>query len=443
MAKTNVKRNTKTFTHGGGAGRKFRSDIELKRTVASCLLFENTFYERGSDIADRLQTLADKVTFNDLAKTALWARSDLNLRHVSLYLAMLSLKKEGNKRALVNNVIQRADEMAESIALYWKLNGEGAPLAGALKKGIADAFGKFDEYQLGKYDSRNAGVKLRDVMFLTHPKPLAGRKRLYKKIADGKTLVADTWETRLSSGQDKKVAFSTLLAENKLGAMALLRNLRNMRDSNVDRTLILNALKTAKWDRVLPYRFATAAKYAPEYGDALDKAFRVSAKAAKSPSGTGLILVDVSGSMDWAMSGNSETSRVASAATLAAIAKESMDDAIVYTFESNLHGPYLGSGLKLVKDIDDTPRGRTYLGGALKELASKYRGQKFDYLIVITDEQAHDRITSTPDAGTKVMVNVAPYENGISISNDWVRVNGWSEKILDFLKVDEDLRNEI
>jgi 60 kDa SS-A/Ro ribonucleoprotein len=444
MARTNTRVNTKTVTHESGAGRSFRSDIELKRTAATCLLFEPTFYERGNDIADRLASLASKVKFKDLADTALWTRKGLNLRHVSLYLAVLAMQKDnGSKRAFVGDVIQRADEMAEMIALYWKVNGKDAPLAGGLKKGIADAFGKFDEYQLGKWDSRNSAIRLRDVMFLTHPKPSKDREDLYNRIAEGKTLRADTWEKRLSAGQDKGVAFSSLLAENKLGAMALLRNLRNMVQSNVDRQLILDALSKAKWDRVLPYRFASAVKHAPEFGDALDKAFIKSAKAAKSPSGNGLILVDVSGSMDWNMSEKSDIGRVEAAATLAAIAKESMDDTLVYAFENSLHGPYLGRGLKLVQDIDATPRGGTRLGGALRELASKHRGTKFDYLIVITDEQAHDSITSTPDAKTKVMVNVAPYKKGVAIGNDWLRVNGWSEKILDFLKVDEDLLNEI
>ena len=39
----------------------------------------------------------------------------------------------------------------------------------AMKRGLARAFLKFDEYALGKYN-RDAAVKLRDVLFLCHAK---------------------------------------------------------------------------------------------------------------------------------------------------------------------------------------------------------------------------------------------------------------------------------
>ena len=51
-------------------------------------------------------------------------------------------------RALVSEtlarIIQRADELAEFVAIYWK-DGR-VPLSGQVKKGLATAFPKFDEY---------------------------------------------------------------------------------------------------------------------------------------------------------------------------------------------------------------------------------------------------------------------------------------------------------
>ncbi len=58
-------------------------------------------------------------------------------------------------------VIQRADELAEFVAIYWK-DGR-VPLSAQVKKGLAAAFPKFDEYALAKYD-RGGPVKLRDVL---------------------------------------------------------------------------------------------------------------------------------------------------------------------------------------------------------------------------------------------------------------------------------------
>src|SRR5580700_5927019 len=65
--------------------------------------------------------------------------------------------------------IQRADELAEFLVIYW---AEGrTPLSGQVKKGLAAAFTKFDEYALAKYDRANA-VRLRDVLFPRPAKPV-------------------------------------------------------------------------------------------------------------------------------------------------------------------------------------------------------------------------------------------------------------------------------
>jgi len=52
--------------------------------------------------------------------------------------------------------------------------------------------------------------------------------------------------------------------ENKLGALALLRNLRNMRAAGVEEELVLSALRSMNAARVLPFRFLAAARYAPQ-----------------------------------------------------------------------------------------------------------------------------------------------------------------------------------
>ena len=70
----------------------------------------------------------------------------------------------------------------------------------------------------------------------------------------------DTWEVALSGGADKKEAFERLIVEDKLGALALLRNLRNMAEAGVDRELIRVALEKMDASRVLPHRFIAAAR---------------------------------------------------------------------------------------------------------------------------------------------------------------------------------------
>ena len=449
--KTNRVVHNPALTHEGAPAQRFTAKQELKRTAATCLLFEPTFYESGGDIADRLVSLSKKVSFQDLAEVAVWCRSTLNLRHVSLFLACLAMKKDApgpQKRALVRDVIQRADELGEIVSLYWILNGrktgsnDRPPLPNAMKKGIADAFGKFDEYQLSKWDSRNNAVRLRDVMFLTHPKPVGeGREDLYKRIAENNMATADTWETNLSAGKDKNETFSDLLRENKLGAMALLRNLRNMVQSGVDRKLVRDALAKANWKRVLPFRFLSALKHAPEYEDALDKAFLEACKGVPKLDGDAMFLIDVSGSMSWgSISTKSEVKPAEIAFCMAAIGKEMFDDAVVYGFDSILRGPYPGRGLALTRQ--NCPGGATYPGRCLEDAHQKQNGHVFDWVFIITDEQSADRIRDKQYGRNQIVINVQPYQHGLKLDNGWMRLSGWSDRIFDFLKVDQEIQNE-
>lgn len=55
MAKLNfLKKNWQVFTHEGAVAQKLDPRRELRRTVMTCLLWEDTFYEAGAEIAARL-----------------------------------------------------------------------------------------------------------------------------------------------------------------------------------------------------------------------------------------------------------------------------------------------------------------------------------------------------------------------------------------------------
>ena len=86
-----------------------------------------------------------------------------------------------------------------------------------MKKGLAAAFTKFDEYALAKYN-RPTPVKLRDVLFLSHAKPVdEAQATLWKRLIAGELVAPDTWEVALSSGADKRETWERLLMERKLG----------------------------------------------------------------------------------------------------------------------------------------------------------------------------------------------------------------------------------
>ncbi|HZC24593.1 MAG TPA: TROVE domain-containing protein, partial [Candidatus Binatia bacterium] len=257
MARLNIlKLNSGLRTHEGAAARHISTELQLRRSVLACLLWENQFYEDGVEIAGRIAELVPKVAAEKVAALAVEAREQMKLRHAPLLLVR-EMARHKTHRAPVSEtlarIIQRADELAEFIAIYWK-DGR-VPLSGQVKKGLAAAFPKFDEYQLAKYD-RGGPIKLRDVLFLCHAKPRdEAQAAVWKNLISGTLKTPDTWEVALSSGASQREAWERLLREQKLGALALLRNLRNMREAGVDESLVLSALGTMSSARVLPFRF--------------------------------------------------------------------------------------------------------------------------------------------------------------------------------------------
>ena len=128
---------------------------------------------------------------------------------------------------------------------------------GQVKKELATAFPKFDEYQLAKYDRGGQNDELRDVLFLCHAKPRDGAQAaMWKKLIAGTLTTPNTWEVAISAGTDKREAWERLLRDQKLGALALLSNLRNiLHEAGVSDKLVVSALGEMKTDRVLPFRF--------------------------------------------------------------------------------------------------------------------------------------------------------------------------------------------
>ena len=74
------------FTHEGAPAKRIDAEQQLRRSVLACLLWENTFYEGGVEIADRIASLADEVAPETVAALAVEARDVQHLRHVPLWL---------------------------------------------------------------------------------------------------------------------------------------------------------------------------------------------------------------------------------------------------------------------------------------------------------------------------------------------------------------------
>ena len=418
-------------THEGTPAKHISPELQLRRSVLVCMLWEDQFYEDGVAIAGRIHELVARVPAEKVAALAVEAREKMKLRHAPLLLVR-EMARLATHRHLVaetlTRVIQRADELTEFVAIYWSEGKQ--PFSAQVKKGLAAAFTRFDEYALAKYN-RATPVKLRDVLFLSHAKPVdAAQVELWKRLVEGGLATPDTWEVALSSGADKREAWERLLSENKLGALALLRNLRNMAEAKVSEQAIRAGLSRMKTERVLPFRFIAAARYAPQWVAELEKAmFRVLESQSKLPGKT-VLLVDVSGSMDAPLSRRSEMRRNDAAYGLAVLLREIAENVSIYTFSDRLERVPSRQGFALRDVLNASqPHNGTYLGKALKGLDEGY-----DRLIVVTDEQSHDPVPNPKAFG--YMLNVASYQNGVGYGA-WMHVDGWSDSVIEYIRAAE------
>jgi 60 kDa SS-A/Ro ribonucleoprotein len=207
-------------------------------------------------------------------------------------------------------------------------------LSKQLQKGLAEAFNRFDEYQFAKYN-RDARVKLKDALFLVHPKAKDDAQQLlFDKIATDNLQTAYTWEVELSAvGQQKfetptlkqdavRAKWEELIFSNKMGYMATLRNLRNMLEADISKDALDKVCKylgdataIAK-SKQLPFRFLSAYREIKELKngrvsrvlDALEEAVLHSAAniSGYDEDTKVVIAADVSGSMQKAISARSK-----------------------------------------------------------------------------------------------------------------------------------------
>lgn len=446
MARTNRPAgNTGLFTHEGARAKRVDAEAQLRRTVMACLLWEDTFYEDGVSIAKRIADGVAAVPPEVASAVAVEAREQMHLRHVPLWVVREMARKGGVVVGdTLARIIQRADELSEFMALYWK-NGK-VPLSSQVKRGLAEAFTKFDEYQLAKYD-RAREVRLRDVLFLTHPKPKDEEQAaLWKRLVDGTMTTPDTWEVALSGGGDKQEHWTRLLAEGKLGGLAMLRNLRNMQEAGVDQVAIAAAIDANPFHRVLPFRFIAAARYAPALEPVIEAAMlRAAAELDKLPGRT-TIVVDHSGSMRNRLSAKSDMTRIDAASGLAILLREVSADVrvVAYSSDQQLWGDPPNKYRAAVEvparhgfALRDAIGNAIHYGGTDTRAGVALANQLgYDRVVLVTDEQSHTNLQDPLPATRAYCINVATNKNGIGYGR-WTHIDGWSESVVRYIQAAE------
>ena len=440
MSKRNTAASAGPKTHEGAPAVGGDAMTQLKRTVLACLLWEGTFYEDGQSVADRIKGLVPQCNPQEVASLAIEVREQMHLRHVPLLL-IRELARYPSRFSvgwLLRRVVQRADELAEFLALYWDKRDPKSgrrkpgqyPLAAQVKKGLGWALAKFDEYQLAKYKAEGKVVSLADVIKLVRPKPRdEAQAALWKRVLDGKLAPAGTHEERMSAGEDAKTVFEDLLRSGKLGHMALLRNLRKMDEVGAAEALVMGGLLVgAAKSKALPFRYISAARAVPRWEPQIDQAMQLAMKNLPKLPGKTVVLVDVSGSMDDHMSGKSDLTRKDAGAALAVLVVGIAESVRVFTFSDNPSEIPAREGMALVDLVHKARSGGTNLGEAIRHVAAKVPDA--DRLIVFTDEQSHDSVGAPHCKG--YMVNVATAQHGVGFG-PWVRIDGFSEAIVRYI----------
>jgi len=445
MASTNTRvRNTRK-THEGGPASIIKPLEQLKRSVMSCLLWEDSFYEDGVSIADRVKELVGKVSEEEARQVLFDAKFKSKLRHMPLYLLTILAEKKWLKKDDVARVCTRVDDMTKLLSLYWK-DGK-KPLSHQLIKGLAQAIPTFDEYKLAKYN-RSKAVKLRDVFRIARPKPAnEAQSALWKRVVADELKVPDTWEVAISAcgsdNQKKAQEFTRLLTEkvrdeetgkefNKLGDLAFLRNIRKMKEVGVEEDLIRKSFEDRKWGWIIPYQFITAASHNPVFEDVLENAMYKCLGEQEPIEDKAALLVDVSGSMDSKISDKSEVKRYDVAISLAILLREICKDVKLYTFDNELHVIPPRRGFALRDTIRKQVGGGTSMWSAARGAAKDRRNR---VMVIITDEQTQDSGRySDANADLLVIINVASYENGVGYEKGCVHINSWSDNIVDYLR---------
>lgn len=445
MTRFNKKeKSAKVANLAGGVARRHSSEMELIASVLSTFL-EDKFYESGDERINRIKSLIALCEPEFVAKLAITARVDFHMRSVShLLIGELSLIHKGDNliSRLIQKATERVDDLVEIVAYTEK------PIPNQIKKGIAKRLQGFSSYQLAKYRMEGHDVKLVDLFNLVHPKPKNKvQAKEWRDLMEGKLKNEETWEARLSSGEDKKKVWKDMISEGKIGYMALLRNLRNISEQADEKTIqkaceIIKNPEEVKKSKQLPFRFYNAYENVQNQDmlEAISEAMDISLENVPSFDGETLIAIDCSGSM-----GGDPIKKASIFA--AALLKSNKADVILYDtnikeFKFLRQEPVL----TLSQRIQSSAMG----GGTETSLVFRYAAQidkKYDRIVIISDNQSwtesyygnggvqsfYNEYKKTNDCFVYA-IDIEGYGTKDVAGEKVFHLTGWSEKIFDFMK---------
>ncbi|MGV9350519.1 TROVE domain-containing protein [Streptomyces spiralis] len=434
-------------TYEGGRGHERDAHSELFLLAISNMVSQQTFYESGADRDDRFAKLVRELAVADPSWTAGllgWLRGEGNMRTASIvgaaeyvHARLAAGATDGpSNRQVVDSVLQRPDEPGELLAYWTATYGRAVPKP--VKRGIADAVRRhYHATSLLKYDTASKGYRFGDILNLVHASPdpdkpwqgelfryaldrrhhpdtavppgsipvLAARRELMALPVEQRRAVVTapggaerlaaagiTWEALAGwiQGPMDKAAWEAVIPS--MGAMALVRNLRNFDEAGVsDEVAAQVAAKISdpqqvKRSRQFPFRYLAAYRHAPSlrWSWPLERALAHSLANVPALPGRTLVLVDRSGSMFWSqVSERSQLNRADAAAIFGTALALRAAHADLVEFGTTSSAVEFRKGESVLKVLDRFGD----LGGTDTTEAVRRHYRKHDRVLIVTDEQ--------------------------------------------------------
>lgn len=400
MAKFNSKIDTNPNAisyEGGKAYEKDAAEEWLNFLMSSYI--EDTYYESSSYQLKCFHDLTIDMVIEYgaefVAKAANFARNELGMRSAAQYVAaILNPFRFNDKRIFYKNFCHRPDDVAEIFAAV-KSNGDKR--SHAMVRGFSDYLSTLSPYSLGKYKLNNHDFNMYDIINITHANSDA--INAYKA---GTLKTPDTWETAISGAKDveeRKNEWVRLVEENKLGYLALIRNLRNILSCEISQEWIDEVLvpqieneHAIRKSMVFPYQIYCAYKNMGTHNIAvtyaLSNAFRI-ALVDNMPTleGNSVVLLDVSASMDTPISKNSKITIREVGAVYAICIMLTSENSDFIKFGSNAKTHKANRLNNIFEEINRMQDNDALGFGTEIEPAYKLIQKKYDRIILISDMQ--------------------------------------------------------
>lgn len=407
---------------------------KVVKTIKTVKIEDN----EDSEILKDIREVA-KVDPEFILKLAVYCRNELYLRSISTLLLVEAANIVECKpfvRRYTNYIIKRADELREALA--YQISKFGEPVPNSLKKGLAESFRSFDEFQFTKYSGGKGKIKFSNVLRMVHPKPTDdARRALYNYLiypeghpkemknrlkylpliaakedlmkcdkldTKAKKLAEEahaTWEVFISKFGSNEDTWR-YIAPN-LPIMALIRNLRNLLDKKVPVTDFLDKLedeKTVLNSKQLPFRWFSAYReiegndnpFTGKVLDVLQTAMNISTKNVPKLDGITFSSADNSGSMSSPLSKNGKVLVRDVANIMQAILAASSEDVITSVFADEFKIVNVSKRDGIITNMQKFAKthvgGSTYAYKTIKHLNDNKI--KVDRIIIFSDMQCYN-----------------------------------------------------